>query len=388
MTQTASLFVPNYPFYEVGEYRLLSTPERTGALDRYTGRGVVMAFIDSGFYPHPDLGNRVLAHIDATSSRILDGRRFSIHESRPVSWHGQMTSVIAAGDGATSGGKYRGIASGAELVLIKVSNHRQQIREPDILRGMRWLIENHRHFNIRLLNMSVGGDHPSDDPDHPVYRAVRTLTEFGIVVLAAAGNTGQPVIVPPASAPDAIMVGGINDQNSLNEALWLPYSNNFGVAYDGTRKPDVTAPAAWIASPLLPGSLVARQARWLAPMLQARDERTVRHLLRQGYADLDLSWLDAQHLDRGLRDWLQDRIHHHKLIDPYHQHVDGTSVSVAIASSIVAQMLEANARLTPARIKAILTSTAQQLPNVPTERQGAGVINAACAVMAAAASTI
>jgi serine protease AprX len=109
-------FAPNYPDPS-GRFSLLSTPERVGAPPAYTGRGVVMAFIDSGFFPHPDLGERVLVHADASSGRIIEGRRF--HRPEWYSWHGQMTSVIAAGDGRTSGGKYRGIACEARLVLIK-----------------------------------------------------------------------------------------------------------------------------------------------------------------------------------------------------------------------------------------------------------------------------
>jgi serine protease AprX len=342
-----------------------------------------MAFVDSGFYPHPDIRDRVLAHIDATFDHIVEGRRF--HKPMIYSWHGQMTSVIAAGDGRTSNGRYRGIACNAQLVLIKVSTRRMRIKEPDILRGLRWIADHHAHFGIRVVNVSVGGDYPSADPDHPLHVVIRELTDQGITVLIAAGNTGMPVLVPPASAAEAITIGGINDQNSLDQRLWLPYLNSYGLAYNGTPKPDVTAHAAWIASPILPGSTMHREARWLAPLLdlEVGDTAGLREILRQGSKDLDLisgSGLLGNH--RILKK-LQDRIREHKLIDAHHQFVDGTSVSVAIASSIVAQMLEAQPGLTPARIKAILTETAVALPGVPTEMQGAGRIDAARAVQIA-----
>lgn len=165
------MFKPNYPYYDSENFQMLSTPERVGADPAYMGRGVGIAFIDSGFYPHPDLGDRVACHADATSNRIVEGRRFS--EPEGYAWHGQMTSVIAAGDGHTSGGKYRGIASGAHLVLIKVSTRKFSIKEPDILRGMEWLITHHRRFKVRILNVSVGGDEVSNDPNHPLYRAAK-----------------------------------------------------------------------------------------------------------------------------------------------------------------------------------------------------------------------
>jgi serine protease AprX len=374
------LFTTNYP--QNGHSTLLSTPERTSANAAYTGRGVVIAFIDSGFYPHPDLGSRILVHVDATTNRIIE-QTDNFHAS-DLSWHGQMTSVIAAGDGRTSNGQYRGIASDAQLVLIKVSNRRWQIKEADILRGLRWLIASHKKFNIRIVNISVGGDFESSDPQHPLHRAVRKLTEAGVVVVAAAGNRGTWSIVPPASAPDAITVGGIDDHNTLDRTQWTLYHHSYGAAYDGTPKPDLLAPAIWIASPILPESGVAREARWLAPLLHAEDKGSVSNILRRGYADLAISRKQAARPSANLYAALQARIHTHKLVDANHQHVDGTSVAAPIVASVVAQILETNPRLTPPQIRAILTSTAHKLPGIDDKRQGAGVLDAAAAVMAAA----
>ncbi|HVO43713.1 MAG TPA: S8 family serine peptidase [Aggregatilineales bacterium] len=375
---TPPLFTPNYPSADGSP--LLSTPDRLGASPHYSGQGVVIAFIDSGFYPHPDLDDRILCHADATSSRVEE------HFSPPgdYSWHGQMCSVIAAGDGCLSSGMYRGIASGAELVLIKVSDARERIKEADILRGLRWLIQNHRRFKVRLLNMAVGGDRPSRDPGNPMLAAIRQLVDEGVMVFAAAGNSGSDRLVPPASSREVITVGGIDDQNSRDASLWLPYPNNWGTAYDGTAKPDVTAPARWIASPILPGSSVDREARWLAPLLQVPSYATVDAMLYEAHLDLSLSREAAIHPNAHVYKQLQERIHAHKLIHRHYQHVDGTSVAVSIATSVAAQMLEANPGLTPQNIKAILTATAKRLSGVPAERQGYGVIDAALAVSTAA----
>src|SRR5258708_33999411 len=130
-----------------------------------------------------------------------------------------------------------------------------------------------------------------------------------------------------------------------------------------------------------------REARWLIPMfdLAAGDMLGLRDILREGYGDLGLTATMAERPTEQVRRILQAGIRTHKLIDAHHQYVDGTSVSVAIASSIVAQMLEANASLTPANIKAMLTSTTMPMPDMPAEMQGAGVIDAAAAVQAALA---
>jgi serine protease AprX len=376
-------FLPNYPLHPSG--RLLSTPERLNASPDYSGRGVVIAFIDSAFYMHPDLGNRVLLHVDATTNRIQEQER--IEQTNITSWHGQMVSVIAAGDGHNSGGYYRGLAYNSELVLIKVSNPRLQVKEVDIVRGFKWLIEHHSRFNIRIVNVSVGGDFVSGNPEHPLHRSVQTLVEAGVTVVISSGNKGEERLVPPASSPHAIIVGGYNDNNSLDRVQWRAYHSNYGQAYDGRPKPDIIAPAEWIASPIMPETDVARQARWLGPLLRDTTGTALKHVLKRGYRDLKLPRKVVRRPDDTLYEALQGQIHAHKLINENYQHVDGTSVAAPIVTSLIAQMLETNPTLTPEHVRSILTATAQPLADIPPERQGAGAINARAAVEAAKSNT-
>src|SRR5262245_60425249 len=51
---------------------ILPTPVRLGASERFCGRGVTIAFLDAGFYAHPDLvtpKDRILAYVDVTDPR-------------------------------------------------------------------------------------------------------------------------------------------------------------------------------------------------------------------------------------------------------------------------------------------------------------------------------
>jgi serine protease AprX len=380
--QATLRFVRNFPTDD--NPTILSVHQRTGARTDFTGRGVVMAFIDSGFYAHPDLGDRIVIHADATTAKVIEGGAPT--RGRDYSWHGQMTSVIAAGDGRTSDGRYRGLAADARLVLIKVSNPRNRIKETDILRGLQWLAVNHARFGVRVVNISVGGDYESHDPDHPLHQSVQTLCDAGVIVVIAAGNQGRPALVPPASAPGALTIGGVDDRNTTNINHWRAYGNNYGVAYDGTAKPEIVGPAAWIASPILPGSPEAREVRWLDLLLDCPDEATAREQLIRAQSDLNLArWRAFNPDDETLR-YLQARINKHKVIDVHHQHVDGTSVSSAIVASVVAQMLEANAQLTPSAVRAMLMDTAKLMPGVPPECQGAGIMDAHAAVSAALAA--
>src|SRR5438034_636488 len=54
-----------FPVYSCEDVRLLPTPLRVHANPQFTGSGVTIAFLDSGFYPHADLTrpeNRILRY--------------------------------------------------------------------------------------------------------------------------------------------------------------------------------------------------------------------------------------------------------------------------------------------------------------------------------------
>jgi serine protease AprX len=102
---------------------VLSTPLRLDADERFTGKGVTIAFLDSGFYPHVDLTtpiNRILAYRNLLDG---DGDMSSLLQPDVASWHGMMTSVVAAGNGSLSNGFYRGLAPDADVVLVKLANN-------------------------------------------------------------------------------------------------------------------------------------------------------------------------------------------------------------------------------------------------------------------------
>ncbi|MDX2077478.1 MAG: S8 family serine peptidase [bacterium] len=374
-------FVSNYPHYNPEKVGLLPTPERVGALSDYTGRGVTIAFIDSGFSMHPDVADRIIAHADASTNRVLEQPH--VMEITDMSWHGQMTSVIAAGDGRTSAGVFKGIASESNLIFVKVSTPKYQIKENDILRGLRWIYDSRKRYNVRVVNVSVGGDFENHDANHPLHLIVKKLHDVGITVVIAAGNSGKRGIVPPASSPHALTVGGYDDHNQIDRHHWKLYRHSHGMAYDGTHKPEILGLADWVASPILPNSKQEREIGWLSQMLHIHTKAELKDILEKGYADLGFDDDIIHHIDDELVNKLQGRIYHHKIVDAHHQYVDGTSVSTPIVTAIIAQMLQANPNLSPQDIRQILTSTATKLHHVADEIQGAGIVNAKQAVMTA-----
>jgi serine protease AprX len=206
----------------------------------------------------------------------------------------------------------------------------------------------------------------------------------GVVVTVAAGNSGRNQIVPPATAPGAIVVGGYDDQNTTNRDQWFAFNNNYGHDINGRAKPDVIAPAAWLPSPVLGGSDMERDAVWLAPLLYQENAAALMDgIINEGYTTMNMpgeaNLLPMYRVQR----MVQERIHQHKLVDQYHQHVDGTSVAAPLVAAVAAQMLEVNPALKPKQVRRILMETAIPLMNMPLDRQGAGIINPALAVQIA-----
>jgi serine protease AprX len=363
---------------------VLPTPLRLGARERYRGRGVTIAFLDSGFYAHPDLvepRDRILRYVDVTNPRA---RREELSRPDESSWHGMMTSVVACGNGRLSEGLYRGLASEAQLVLVKCGTARRIVHD-DIRKGLDWVIRNRKRYGIRIVNVSCGGDYEASYLVDPLSQSAERATREGLLVVAAAGNLGQlpshPVI-PPASAPSALTVGGLDDKNRLAFSGYDLYHSSYGPTIDGLQKPEVLAPGIWVAAPILPGTPVAERARLLAQLAGGDDAMLRAALARRPGVDPALD-VAASAPARELRGLVERRIRDEHVISEHYKHVDGTSFAAPIVSSIAAQMLEAQPELRPHELKRLLMSTARRLAHVDAQRQGCGVVDADRALGAA-----
>jgi serine protease AprX len=352
----------------------LPTPLRMHADPRFAGRGVTMAFVDSAFFPHPDLvepRNRIRAWADA--SRHWPGKRGGVLVRRfrpgrrprwpgcgalhPAQWHGTMTSCSAAGNGRMSHGLYRGIASEADVVLVQTRPPSGHISSENIARAFLWLLDRAEEFGIRVVSCSVSGDPTEQLAGNAVDEGVRALVEAGITVIVAAGNDGVRRLIPPATSPLALTIGGLDDRNTFshhdNEVWHSNYGQSSGTSRGdggGMPKPELVAPSIWVAAPTLPGSEVAREAAELFARLAAGDSSA------------------------------NERIAALKLISPHYQHVEGTSFAAPLVASVVACLLEAHPALSPRGVREILTAAATRVPGAPVEQQGAGALDAGLAV--------
>ncbi len=363
---------------------VLPTPLRMNADQRFTGRGVTIAFLDSGFYVHPDLTNpvdRIVAYHNIFEPK--DDPR-SLKRSDVTSWHGMMTSVVAAGNGYLSDGFYRGIAAEANLILVKVGKS-GRIPDEHIQRGLLWVLEHRKKFDIRLVNISAGGDFEQSYLTSPLCQTVERAASEGLIVVCAVGNAGMipghPVL-PPACSPSAISVGGLDDQNSLDRARRGMYRSSYGPTVDGLQKPEVIAPGIWVAAPILPHTPTAGEARLYSELDQASDSE-LREII-QLHKGIDKDLDEAIDLPIPLlRQLITIKLHEGNVINQHYKYVDGTSFASPIVASTIACMLEANPKLTPQRVKRILIDTAERVSGIEVERQGWGVIAPGRAVEAA-----
>ncbi|HMJ26935.1 MAG TPA: S8 family serine peptidase, partial [Pyrinomonadaceae bacterium] len=217
---------------------------------------------------------------------------------------------------------------------------------------------------------------------NPLSQTVERCGRAGVTVVCAVGNAGHvpghPVL-PPASAPSCIAVGGLDDKNSLDRARRGMYRSSYGPTIDGLQKPELIAPGIWVPAPILPHTPTAEEAE-LYSKLDAADDDEVRVILNEN-AGLDQDLDQASSLPLPLlRQLVTIKLREGNVINPNYKYVDGTSFAAPIVSSIVACMLEANPRLGPQQIKRILIDSAERVPEVEVDRQGWGVVSARRAI--------
>jgi serine protease AprX len=372
---------PYFPIRSADDFIILPTGLRLDADQRFTGKNITICFIDSGFCLHPDLSqhrNRIKTIIDITSPDT-DLEYFTT--SHDESWHGTMTTVVCAGDGYLSKGLYKGIASDADLVLLKVQDADGRISTAHIEKALEWVLQNHLRYGIRIVNMSLGAGEAISYKESRIAKLAEQLFNEGVIVVAAVGNDENAVIKPPANSPAVIAVGGLDDENILNIESFKLYHSAYGATTDALMKPELIAPAIWIAAPILPGTKEQRESATLHYLLEQHDD-DLRNLLpslaRQ--TQLDDSIIFYPDI-ASIRQAIINRIQTCKYISQHYMHVDGTSFAAPIVSSIIAQLLEAEPGLTPAMIRQILFSSAKRLKQFPPERQGFGVVHAKRALL-------
>jgi len=336
--------------------RVHGTLERTGATIGATfvqqtlgldGSGVGIAVIDSGVAPwHDDLGTGRVA-------RFVD---FVGFQPAPYDDYGHGTHVagILAGSGYDSGGRRRGIAPGATLLVEKVLDGAGQGYISNVIAAIDYAIANKDALQLRIINLSVAAGVYESYTSDPLTLAAKRAVEAGLVVVSAAGNLGTAAdgseqyggIGAPGNAPWVITVGASSHNGTADRSddIVAAFSSRGPSAIDFQAKPDLVAPGVGIESLAEAGSTLF----------------TIKPLMRL--------WGTVP-----------------TATEPYLS-LSGTSMASPVVSGTIALMLQANPALTPNQVKAILQYTAENRDGYDPLTEGAGFLNARAAVAAAQAA--
>lgn len=267
----------------------------------YLGRGIKIAILDTGIdFNHPDFAGRIAASISFKGSSATDDNG-----------HGTHVAGIAAGSGAASGGRYRGVAPGASLYIAKVLDANGDGMMSDVMAGIEWAVER----KVHVIGLSLGGAGPCDGTD-ALSETCDAAVEAGCIVCAAAGNEGpnSKTVGSPGCAKLVITVGASTDADRVAD-----FSSR-GPTLDGRVKPDILFPGVSIISCRASGTSMGTA------------------------------------------------------INELYTRASGTSMATPHAVGTVALLLEVNPTLSPAQVKEILMSAAKNL-GLDENTQGRGRVD-------------
>lgn len=198
---------PNDPLYPK-QWHLDAMGAPDGWARSPRGKGVVVAVIDTGIAPVEDL----------RGTRLLPGASFVPGTSSAVDDQGHGTHVAGTIAQATDNGiGCAGVAPEATLLPVKVLSGSGMGSSAWIASGVDYAVDE----GADVINLSLGGGYSA-----VVHEAIKKARAKGVLVIAAAGNSGRRGVSWPGALPEAIGVSAVGPDGEL-----APYSS-FGEGVD------------------------------------------------------------------------------------------------------------------------------------------------------------
>lgn len=206
------------------------------------GSGITIAVLDTGIGGHPDLSGKVLCFRDFWGGRSL------MYDDNG---HGTHVCGILCGNGCLSGGRYRGLAPGAGLVVGKVLDGNGDGSTEHMLAALDWILSIKEKYDIRILNISVGiGSLKEDRKEQALQEGIERIWGSGILVVCAAGNKGPAdnSISAVGGSAKVVTVGCHDGELYRNHPGRCALYSGRGSYGAEPRKPDLVAPGTDIMS--------------------------------------------------------------------------------------------------------------------------------------------
>jgi serine protease len=186
----AALGFPDDPLYErQWNLRAMGAPAAWAATPR--GRGVVVAVVDTGVARVEDLAG----------TAILEGASFVPDAADATDDQGHGTHVAGTIAQTTNNGiGVAGIAPEATILPVKVLDRNGSGQAAWVAAGIDWAADN----GADVINLSLGGE----DSD-VIHVAVEKARASGVLVVAAAGNSGRKGVGWPGALPEVIGVAAV-----------------------------------------------------------------------------------------------------------------------------------------------------------------------------------
>ena len=182
---------------------------------------IKVAVFDSGVNGnHPDLAGKVVNSIickgsEASGTYVVTCSQGGIDDGG----HGTHVAGIIGAIPNNQG--IAGIGWGTKIIAVKVLHEGGRGTLAEIMYGLNWVADHAQSDNIKIVNLSLGGSIYDSTIKQELQNVMDSLWSKGVVVVAAAGNsgdTGNPVFYP-AAFRNVLSVASVDRNNNL-----APYS--------------------------------------------------------------------------------------------------------------------------------------------------------------------
>lgn len=250
----------------------------------YTADPIKVAVVDTGIdLAHPDL----LANVKGGFSAVSYTSSY-----KDDNGHGTHVAGIVAGADNTIG--VVGVAPAADLYAVKVLDRRGSGWVSDIITGLQWAIDN----NMQVVNMSLGSSTYSATFD----AAIQQVIASGVVVVAAAGNSGpgSNTVGYPAKFAGVIAVSATDSGDTIASfssrgpevdiaapgvSIYSTYKGGKYATLSGTSmaSPHVAGVAALVLTSPIGSDDLNGNGTWQPNEVERRLERTAQDLGSSGF---------------------------------------------------------------------------------------------------------